>query len=259
MLTFAAATATASTPDDGPGFRLTRGEVVPKRSVPASVRQLRVFFRFRARDRIPVAVRFKRRRNGRTVRRFVVGGAQGAAPGRWHRLVWNGRARSGRLAPPGRYVAVAGPVGGPFHRVARFRLFGHRHPIAGRHGVRGPVGEFGAGRTGGRTHEGFDATGRCGTPLVAVRSGRILKIGTDPVLYGNYVVLKGEAERRTYFYAHMRRPARVRKGQRVRAGRRLGSIGKTGNAASTPCHLHIEIRSRGRLLDPWPLLRSWLG
>ncbi len=26
---------------------------------------------------------------------------------------------------------------------------------------------------------------------------------------------------------------------------------------STPCHLHIEVRSRGNLLDPGPLLSSW--
>jgi murein DD-endopeptidase MepM/ murein hydrolase activator NlpD len=51
----------------------------------------------------------------------------------------------------------------------------------------------------------------------------------------------------------------VRAGQEVRAGRRIGTVGQTGNAASTPCHLHIEIRSRGDLLDPEPLLNSWLG
>ncbi|MCB0871313.1 MAG: M23 family metallopeptidase, partial [Solirubrobacterales bacterium] len=53
------------------------------------------------------------------------------------------------------------------------------------------------------------------------------------------------------------RPAPVRRGQRVRAGRRLGSVGQTGNAASTPCHLHIEIRTRGRLLNPEPLVNAW--
>lgn len=238
-------------------FRIIRGSVVPKRSVPASVEPLRTYFRFAAAGRSPVSVRFRRLPGGRTVRRMVVGGPHGARPGRWYRVDWNGRTRRGRLAPPGRYVALAGPVGGPLHRIARFRLHGHTFPIAGPHGVRGAVGEFGAGRTGGRTHEGFDATGRCGTPLVAVRSGRILRVATDPVLMGNYVVMKGEGERRTYLYAHMRKPATARRGQRVRAGRRLGSIGRTGNAASTPCHLHIEIRSHGRLLDPWPILQSW--
>lgn len=240
-----------------PAFRLSRGTVVPRRSVPASIRSLRIFFRFRANRRVAVSLRIRRIGSGRTVRRMVIGGPHGARPGRWHRVDWNGRTRNGRLVPAGRYVAVAGPVGGPLRRIARFRLFGHRFPVAGPHGVRGAVGMFGAGRTGGRTHEGFDVTGSCGTPLVAVRAGRILRVGSDPILYGNFVIYSGEGERRTYFYAHMRRPAAVRPGQRVRAGRRLGSIGRTGNAASTPCHLHIEIRSRGRLLDPWPILQSW--
>lgn len=252
---FGASPVTASRP--AIRFRITRANVVPKRSVPDSIRPLRTYFRFTATRRTPVSVRFRRLGSRKTVRRLVVGRRHGARPGRWHRVDWNGRTRKGRLAPAGKYVALAGPVGGPLRRVARFRLFGHTHPIAGPHGTRGPVGRFGAGRVGGRTHQGFDATGRCGTPLVAVRPGRILKVATDPALKGNYVVMKGEGERRTYLYAHMRRPAAVRKGQKVRAGRRLGSIGRTGNARSTPCHLHIEIRSRGRLLDPWPILRSW--
>lgn len=254
MLACAAVPAGAAGPQD---FRIIRGDVVPRQSVPGSIGPLRAYFRFRTRERVAVSVRFRRLPGGATVRRTVVGGRHGARPGRWYRVDWNGRSRKGRLARPGRYVALAGPVGGPLRRVARFRLHGHLHSIAGPHGTRGPVGEFGAGRTGGRIHEGFDVTGRCGTPLVAVRSGRILKVATDPALRGNYVVLKGERERRTYLYAHLRRPAAVRKGQKVRAGRRLGSIGRTGNAAGTPCHLHIEIRSRGRLLDPWPILQSW--
>ena len=35
-------------------------------------------------------------------------------------------------------------------------------------------------------------------------------------------------------------------------------MGRTGNAASTPCHLHFEIRTRGgRFLDPEPFLQAW--
>lgn len=150
-----------------------------------------------------------------------------------------------------------GPVGGRLRILGRSRLHGHTFPIDGPHGTRGYIGEFGAPRSGGRIHEGFDATAACGTPLVAVRSGTILKTAYDPALKGYYVVLKGRSERRTYLYAHLARPAPVRSGQKVRAGRRLGTVGQTGNAAGTPCHLHIEVRSRGALLDPAPLLSSW--
>ena len=34
--------------------------------------------------------------------------------------------------------------------------FSHVFPVAGAHWARGPIGEFGAPRSGGRTHEGFD-------------------------------------------------------------------------------------------------------
>ncbi len=38
-------------------------------------------------------------------------------------------------------------------------------------GTLGEIGEFGADRNGGRTHEGFDITADCGTPLVAAHGG----------------------------------------------------------------------------------------
>ncbi|MDQ2621407.1 MAG: M23 family metallopeptidase [Actinomycetota bacterium] len=237
-------------------IEVIKSGVVPRESVPGSIRPVGIFLRVRANRPGTASVRIRQRGSKRTVR--DLGRIRVTTRPKWRRVNWDGRTARGRLAPAGRYVVVVDPAGrGPDRRTASFRLHGHVHPIAGPHGTRGGVGEFGAGRNGGRVHEGFDATARCGTPLVAVRSGRILKVANDPALKGYYVVLKGEAERRTYLYAHLRRPAAVRKGQRVRAGRRLGAVGQTGNAASTPCHLHFEIRTRGRLLDPWPILNSW--
>ena len=46
--------------------------------------------------------------------------------------------------------------------------YGHVFPVQGPHGVRGAIGEFGAPRSGGRIHEGFDIVAACGTELVAV-------------------------------------------------------------------------------------------
>ena len=93
-------------------------------------------------------------------------------------------------------------------------FYGHVFPVQGPHGTRGAIGEFGAPRDGGRTHEGFDIVAACGTQVVAVRDGRVRRVGYDPVLYGNYLLIHGEAERRSYFYAHLRRPAGVRQGER---------------------------------------------
>ena len=240
------------------GFRGLEGNVTPRQTVPHSVSPQRIVFRFRSRRALRIEIRISRvaqaGRPGRIVRRFVSGPLR---PGRWHRRDWDGLDSKRRLAGGGPYRVRIGPAGGRLRTLARPRLHGHGFPVDGSHGIRGYVGTFGAPRTGGRIHEGFDVTAACGTPLVAVRSGTVLKTAYDAALKGYYVAYKGRAERRTYLYAHLARPAPVREGQKFRAGRRLGTVGQTGNAASTPCHLHIEVRSRGSLLDPAPLLYSW--
>ena len=123
--------------------------------------------------------------------------------------------------------------------------------------MRGAVGKYHAARNGGRIHEGVDITAPCGAPLVAVANGRVLGAGYDPVLYGNYVLIHGEGERRSYFYAHMPRPAAVKRGERVWEGQRVGSVGETGNAVGTGCHLHFEIHLRGVAVDPTAELARW--
>ena len=65
--------------------------------------------------------------------------------------------------------------------------YGHVFPVQGAHGTRGFIGEFGAPRSGGRTHEGFDIVAACGTELVAVANGRVLRTGYDPVLRGAHL------------------------------------------------------------------------
>ena len=97
----------------------------------------------------------------------------------------------------------------------------------------------------------------CGTPLVAVRGGRVRRAGHDPVLYGNHVLIHGDGERRSYFYSHLRRPAAVGRGDRVLAGQRIGAVGATGNARTVGCHLHFELWVDGDPIDPAPALRRW--
>ncbi|HJX33448.1 MAG TPA: M23 family metallopeptidase, partial [Solirubrobacterales bacterium] len=107
------------------------------------------------------------------------------------------------------------------------------------------------------THEGFDITAACGTELVAVSDGKVLRTGYDPVLYGNYMLIHGEGEDRSYFYAHMPRPALAHRGQTVWAGERVGAVGETGNARTVGCHLHFEIHVHGHPINPEPSLRRW--
>jgi murein DD-endopeptidase MepM/ murein hydrolase activator NlpD len=141
--------------------------------------------------------------------------------------------------------------------IASASRHGQIFPVRGPHGTRGPVGEFGAPRTGGRTHEGFDVTATCGTKLVSARAGTVLKRAYDPLLDGNFVIIHARGMGRNYLYAHMRKPAIVHKGEFVRTGQRIGGVGKTGNARTVGCHLHFEIHVHGKPVDPEPALRRW--
>jgi murein DD-endopeptidase MepM/ murein hydrolase activator NlpD len=93
--------------------------------------------------------------------------------------------------------------------------------------------------------------------VVAAATGRVRAIGYDPILYGNYLLIHGEGEQRSYFYAHLRQPPIVHRGERVWAGERVGAVGKTGNARTVGCQLHFEIHVHGRPIDPAPELRRW--
>lgn len=164
---------------------------------------------------------------------------------------------SGEAAPDGKYAFRIQPAGGSPFAAGRFHLHGHRFPVKGAHGTRGPIGEFGAPRSGGRRHEGFDVTAPCGTPLLAIRAGRVERAGHDPDLYGHYIEVDARDSRLDYFYAHLKAPATARRGDTVKTSERLGKIGLTGNATGTPCHLHVELRRNGRVFDPEPKLRRW--
>jgi murein DD-endopeptidase MepM/ murein hydrolase activator NlpD len=135
--------------------------------------------------------------------------------------------------------------------------FQHVFPVRGAHGERGAVGEFHAPRSGGRIHEGFDILAACGTELVSAVTGKVREVGYDPILYGNYLLIHGQGEHRTYMYAHMKNAPSVHEGERVWAGERVGEVGKTGNARTVGCQLHIEIHVNGVPIDPKPEVERW--
>jgi murein DD-endopeptidase MepM/ murein hydrolase activator NlpD len=114
---------------------------------------------------------------------------------------------------------------------------------------------FGASR-GGHVHQGQDVFAAAGTPLVAIRAGRVVETGDDGGR-GNYVAIWSRAARRTFVYLHMLRPARLADGDRVDAGQRVGAVGCTGSCWGD--HLHLEVRrgrgTTGEALDPLPQLR----
>jgi murein DD-endopeptidase MepM/ murein hydrolase activator NlpD len=114
---------------------------------------------------------------------------------------------------------------------------------------------FGAYR-GGHMHEGQDVFAAAGTPLVAIREGRVVETGNDGGR-GNYVAIWSADVRHTFVYLHMLRPTPFEQGDRVDMGQRVGAVGCTGSCWGD--HLHFEIRAgRGttaKPLDPLPVLR----
>lgn len=102
---------------------------------------------------------------------------------------------------------------------------------------------FGASRDGGaRQHHGIDIFARRGTPVVAAIAGRVSRVGVNR-LGGNIVWLRDERGYSLY-YAHLDRSI-VDDERYVLAGDTLGFVGNTGNARTTPPHLHFGIYRRG--------------
>jgi peptidoglycan LD-endopeptidase LytH len=116
---------------------------------------------------------------------------------------------------------------------------------------------YGAPRPGGRKHEGLDIFAPTGTPIIAAAAGLVLDIGNNS-LGGLVVTILGHGKRR-YYYAHLSRYGNIKEGDWVNAGMVLGYVGKTGNAANTPPHLHFGVYSeRWQALNPYRLLQDQL-
>jgi murein DD-endopeptidase MepM/ murein hydrolase activator NlpD len=236
------------------GFTLERARVSPKQPYFAGPRRPKLRFRFSARRRIDLRIAVIELRTGKTVAAWP---QRRAVPGSRYQRRWNGVKRRGGAARDGRYEFRVGAKGRPLRYAGRFRLRGHAFPVDAPHRSRGAVGEFGSPRNGGRTHEGYDILADCGTPLVTARGGKVRKVGYDSRLYGHFLLINGRKSDESYFYSHLISAPGVREGERVRTGQRVGKVGQTGNASSTPCHLHFELRREGRPIDPWPELRRW--
>ena len=114
---------------------------------------------------------------------------------------------------------------------------------------------FGAPRPGDRTHQGVDIFAPRGTPVVSATRGIVSRLGENS-LGGTVVWVLGPAGDHHY-YAHLDSVADLRTGQRVAAGDVVGTVGNTGNARSTPPHLHYGVyRRMGGAINPFPLLAA---
>jgi peptidoglycan LD-endopeptidase LytH len=131
----------------------------------------------------------------------------------------------------------------------------------------------------GRAHHDYPATdifAACGTAVVAPTVGRIDEVSRtdtwDPAVNdgatrgGLSVSLVGDDGVR-YYGSHLASiHPEIQPGVRVQAGQPLGTVGRTGSARSTPCHLHFGIsppcghgdwQVRRGVVAPWPYLDAW--
>lgn len=129
--------------------------------------------------------------------------------------------------------------------------------------VRQVADTFGAPRPGGRRHEGQDIFAPKGTPVYSATEGVVIRVGYGQ-LGGNYVYVLGPGGRR-YYYAHLDAYAKeLEEGQEVTPSTLLGYVGNTGNARTTPPHLHFGVygswwNGDERVVNPLVLLkdRDW--
>lgn len=113
---------------------------------------------------------------------------------------------------------------------------------------------FGDSRDGGRRrHEGIDIFAAKLTPVVAAADGTVGRVG-DNRLGGKVVWLRPRNRGINLYYAHLDSQL-VSMGQVVRAGDTIGLMGNTGNAITTPPHLHFGIYATGGAVDPMPFVR----
>lgn len=109
---------------------------------------------------------------------------------------------------------------------------------------------FGAPRdAGARSHHGIDIFAGRGTPVVAAAAGVVNRVNETDI--GGKVVWLRDVHGNSLYYAHLDSQV-VSSGMRVTVGDTLGFVGNTGNARTTPPHLHFGVYRRGEgPVDPY--------
>jgi len=112
-------------------------------------------------------------------------------------------------------------------------------------------------------HHGDDLFAPLGTPVVAVADGTLRLVGWERL--GGWRLWLRDARGNQFYYAHLAAySTRALRDRRVETGEVIGFLGRTGDAFTTPPHLHFEIHPRTLLrlrydgaVDPTSYLASW--
>jgi murein DD-endopeptidase MepM/ murein hydrolase activator NlpD len=211
-----------------------------------------------------------------------VGGRPASAGGRVRVGSWGvldtARTLSIRLLAPHAGLPVGSalrlPFARPRHVRAKHRLHqplkvtpplgleGYVFPVAGASGF---VDTYGGLRTDvpGHWHHGDDIFAALGTPVVAVATGTVNRVGWEKI--GGWRLWVRDRVGNEFYYAHLSgyAPA-ILHSNRVRAGEVIAFVGNTGDAFTTSPHVHFEIHPRPLLhlqydgaVDPTRYLLSW--
>jgi len=124
-------------------------------------------------------------------------------------------------------------------------------PVAGKD-KRAIQSVFGDPRDGGRRkHHGVDIFAKRHTPILAPVDGIIRFVGTRGI-GGKVVWMRNPKTGDNLYFAHLQ-DYQVERYQRVSAGDTIGTVGNTGNARTTPPHLHFGIYHNGPI-DPYAFI-----
>jgi murein DD-endopeptidase MepM/ murein hydrolase activator NlpD len=123
--------------------------------------------------------------------------------------------------------------------------------------------DFGVPRADTGWHHGNDIFAPLGAPLLAVSDGTLFLVGWNS-LGGNRLWLR-DLQGNEFYYAHLSAFSPLaRDGAHVRAGDVIGFVGNTGDAATTPPHLHFEVHpvellwmAYDGVVNPYPYLVAW--
>ncbi|MDQ5821745.1 MAG: M23 family metallopeptidase, partial [Actinomycetota bacterium] len=127
------------------------------------------------------------------------------------------------------------------------------------------VNTFGSPRSdvAGGWHHGADIFAPLGAPILAVATGTVFSVGWNDV--GGYRLWLRDRVGNQFYYAHLSAysPLAVNNA-RVQAGDVLGFVGNSGDAQTTPYHLHFEVHPVQYLgygyngaVDPTGYLLEW--
>jgi murein DD-endopeptidase MepM/ murein hydrolase activator NlpD len=124
---------------------------------------------------------------------------------------------------------------------------------------------FGAprGDVSGGWHHGDDIFAPLGAPILAVADGTVFSVGWNDV--GGWRLWLRDTAGNEFYYAHLSAYTSLAvDGRRVHAGDVLGFVGNTGDAATTPFHLHFEVHPVSLLflgydgaVNPTKYLDAW--